>query len=210
MKTFDRRNPPKFVVIICIALIAAGVGFLADFLITLVEKQIYPQEYATYVEAAAEQYGVPEEIIYAMIKCESDFDSGAVSAAGAVGLCQLMPETFLWLTDDILYDHFEAGMLYDPETNIRYGVCYLARLYDRFGDWELAFAAYNAGPARVAEWLADPAYADGEGGLQKIPFRETRNHVRKMKKAWAKYEKLYGAGETETVEQTQPGTASPS
>ncbi len=207
---FDRRNPPKALVIVILAVIAVGVGFLFDFLLTLLEKQIYPQDYATYVEASAEAYGVPEEVVYALIKCESDFDSGAVSRAGAVGLCQLMPDTFLWLTDDILYDHFEVGMLYDPETNIRYGVCYLSRLYDRFGDWSLAFAAYNAGPTRVSEWLEDPAYADGEGGLKKIPFRETRQYVKKMNKVWAKYEKLYGTDDTETAESAETRTASPS
>ncbi len=189
--SFDRHNPPKALVILVIAVIAVGAGFLGDLLITLIEKQIYPQEYATYVEATAETYAVPEEMVYALIKCESDFDSSAVSHAGAVGLCQLMPETFLWLTDDILFEHFEPGMLYDPETNIRYGVCYLARLYDRYGDWSLAFAAYNAGPTRVDEWLADPTLSDGEGGLKRIPFKETRQHVKKVQKAWEKYEKLY-------------------
>ncbi len=188
---WSRYNPPPVVIILLMAAIAVGMGFLADFLITCIEKKTYPQDYATYVEAAAETYSVPEEIIYALIKCESDFDSGSVSSAGAVGLCQLMPETFQWLTDEILFEHCEPGMLYDPETNIRYGVCYLARLYDQFGDWSLAFAAYNAGPTRVGEWLDDPAYADGEGGLKKIPFRETRQYVKKMERAWAKYEKLY-------------------
>ncbi len=192
---FDRRNPPKVLVIILMAVLAVGIGFLADMVWTAAEKKTYPREYATYVEAAAETYAVPENLVYALIKCESNFDSGAVSSAGAVGLCQIMPETFLWLTDDILFEHFEAGMLYDPETNIRYGVCYLARLYDRYGDWSLAIAAYNAGPTRVDEWLADPAYADGAGGLRKIPYKETRNHVKKVEKAWEKYDKLYAEEE---------------
>ncbi len=188
---FDRHNPPRVLIIVLIAAVAVGLGLLADLLITLGEKRAYPQAYSTYVEAAAEAYGVPEEVVYALIKCESDFDAGAVSSAGAVGLCQLMPDTFLWLTDEVLFDHFEPGMLYDPETNIRYGVCYLSLLYDRYGDWSLAFAAYNAGPGRVDEWLADPTLSNGEGGLQKIPFRETRRYVKKMERAWAKYEKLY-------------------
>ena len=108
-----------------------------------------------------------------------------------MGLCQIMPDTFLWLTDEVLFEHFEAGMLYDPETNIRYGTYYLSRLYDQFGDWSLAFAAYNAGPGRVEEWLADPDLVDGEGGLRKIPYKETRNYVKKMNRAWERYEKLY-------------------
>ena len=60
-------------------------------------------------------------------RTESGFDSGAVSSAGAVGLMQLMPATFEWLTDGMLFEHLEPGMLYDPETNVRYGCFYLRR-----------------------------------------------------------------------------------
>ncbi len=189
---FDFRNPPRALVIVLIAILAIGVGFLGDFLITCVEKQIYPRTYEEYVTIYADRYGVPENIIYAVIKSESGFDSGAVSDAGAVGLMQLMPETFADLTDRLLYEHLESGMLYDPETNIRYGVFYLSHLYNRYGDWTCALAAYNAGPGRVDEWLEDPQYADGEGGLSKIPFKETRNYIKKVWRAQGVYERLYG------------------
>ncbi len=187
---YEQRSRRPLIILIILA-IAVAAGFLVDFLVTLVEKSIYPREFETYVVASAADYGVPEEVVFSLIKCESDFESGAVSHAGAIGLCQLMPDTFEWLTNDILFEHLEPGMIYDPETNIRYGVCYLSRLYDRYGDWSLAFAAYNAGPGRVDEWLEDPAYADGEGGLKKIPFRETRKYVEKMEKCWKMYERLY-------------------
>ena len=188
----DWRNPPRAAVITLLAVAAIGLGFLTDFLITCLEKHAYPREYAEYVEAYAEQYGVPETMIFAVIRTESGFDSGAVSSAGAVGLMQLMPDTFEWLTNEMLFDHLDRGMLYDPETNIKYGTYYLSRLYDRYGDWELALAAYNGGQGNVDEWLEDPAYADGEGGLKEIPFRETRQYVKKVADAWDMYERLYG------------------
>ena len=188
----DWRNPPRAAVIVFLAVAAIGLGFFADFLITCFEKQAYPREYAEYVEAYAEQYGVPETMIFAVIRTESGFDSGAVSHAGAVGLMQIMPDTFAWLTNEMLFDHLDAGMLYDPETNIKYGTYYLSRLYDRYGDWALALAAYNGGQGNVDEWLEDPAYADGEGGLKEIPFRETRQYVKKALKARDVYERLYG------------------
>lgn len=188
----DWKNPGRAAVIALIAVFAIGMGFLADFVITCFEKRSYPREYTEYVETYAEQYGVPETLIFAFIRTESSFDSGAVSSAGAVGLMQMMPATFAWLTDEILFDHLESGMLYDPETNIKYGTYLLSRYYDRYGDWELAFAAYNGGPGNVDKWLEDPAYSDGEGGLKKIPFKETRNYVRKVADAWDTYERLYG------------------
>lgn len=188
---FDWRNPSHGLVILFLALASIGLGFFGDFVLTCLERNAYPRDYSEYVSAYAEKYGVPEELVYAVIRTESDFDSGAVSSAGAVGLMQLMPSTFKWLTDEILFDHLESGMLYDPETNIRYGTYYLSALYDRYGDWELALAAYNGGLGNVDKWLADDRYADGEGGLKKIPFRETRQFVKRVTAAREKYEKLY-------------------
>ena len=189
---FDLRNPPRGVVVFLIAVFAIGIGFLGDFLISTVECRAYPQKYESHVTVYADRYGLPEHLLYSLIKCESDFDSGAVSSAGAVGLTQIMPETFTWLTNDILLEHLDEGMLYDPETNIRYGAAYLSRLYDKYGDWTLALCAYNAGPGRVDEWLEDPSLADGEGGLKKIPFKETRRYVKRVKRAWGIYDRLYG------------------
>jgi len=187
----NRMNPNRAAVIALLAVLAIGLGFLADFAITCFEKRAYPQKYADYVETYAQQYGVPESLVYAVIRTESGFDSGAVSPVGAVGLMQLMPDTFEWLTDEILFDHLESGMLYDPETNIKYGTYLLSRFYDRYGDWDLTLAAYNGGVGNVDKWLEDPAYSDGEGGLKKIPFKETRNFVKKVSDAKKTYERLY-------------------
>ena len=188
----ESKGSRRALVIAILAVAAIGIGFFADFIITCFEKNAYPREYAEYVESYAEQYGVPETLVFAVIRTESSFNSGAVSSAGAVGLMQMLPETFEWLTDEILFDHLESGMLYDPETNIKYGTYLLSRYYDRYGDWELVFAAYNGGPGNLDKWLEDPEYADGEGGLKKIPFRETRNYVKKVTDAWDMYERLYG------------------
>ena len=188
----DWKNPSRAVVIALLSVAAIALGFLTDFIITCFEKAAYPRDFSAYVETYSEAYGVPETVVYAVIRTESDFDSGAVSRAGAVGLMQMMPETFTWLTNDVLYDHLDEGMLYDPETNIKYGTYYLSRLYDHYGSWELAFTAYNGGSGNLDKWLADPAYSDGEGGLKEIPFRETRNYVKKVQKALKKYERLYG------------------
>ena len=187
----DWRNPPRGLIILLLAVAAIGLGFLFDAIITACERQSYPRDYAEFVEVYAEQYGVPASLVYAVIRTESDFDSGAVSHAGAVGLMQMMPETFTWLTDEILFDHLDEGMLYDPETNIKYGTYYLSRLYDRYGDWKLTLAAYNGGQGNVDEWLEEPEYADGEGGLRHIPFKETRRYVKKVTDARDMYEKLY-------------------
>ena len=141
-------------------------------------------------------------MVYAVIKTESDFDSAAVSKKGAVGLMQFMPSTFSWITDEMLFEHLADGMRYDPETSVRYGAWLLSHLYKRYGNWQVALAAYNAGIGNVDKWLDDPQYADGAGGLKSIPFKETRNYVKKVTKAMATYDRLYGVPEAEVIDTT--------
>lgn len=193
-----RRNKSRYAPLILIIIAVAIVfGILFDLVVTAIERKIYPMpdEYKAYVEKYSEEYGVPKELVYAVIKTESGFDSSAVSSKGAIGLMQMMPATFEWLTNDILHDHLDKGMLYDPETNIKYGTYYLARLYNRFGDWDTALAAYNGGEGNVSEWLTNSKYSDDGKKLNvnKIPneFKETKNYVKKVNKALKKYKELY-------------------
>ena len=142
-KLFHLRSHSRSLMVFILLVIAIGLGFLFDLLCTGVEYLTHPKDYSEYIEVYADAYAVPPHIVYAVIDVESDFDSAAVSKAGAVGLMQMMPSTFRWLTDDMLGESLADEMLYDPETNVRYGVYYLRRLYDRYGDWTTACAAYN-------------------------------------------------------------------
>ena len=180
--------------VLFVLVLSIAFGFLFDFVCTRIEMSIYPKpaEYKVFVREYSEKYRVPENLVYAVIKTESKFDSTAESSVGALGLMQMMPDTFTWLTNDRLGDRFSVGMLYDPETNIKYGVYYLSWLYDRYTDWDKALAAYNAGHGNVDKWLEDPAVTDlASGTLQNIPFKETREYVKKVNKALEKYESLY-------------------
>lgn len=168
-------------------------GFVFDIVCTAVERAIYkrPEKYVESVEKYASEFGVPEYIVYAVIKTESGFDASAKSSAGAIGLMQLMPDTFEWLTDSKLCEFLDAGMLYDPDTNIKYGVYYLSLLFGIYKNWDTALAAYNAGPGNVDEWLLDPTYSSNGVTLNDIPFKETRNYVKKVNRACEKYKELY-------------------
>ena len=190
----SRRKIPYCKIIPVILIISIIFGFCFDLICTAVEYKIYPKpaEYESFVKEYSKKYRVPENLIYAVIKTESKFDSSAESSVGALGLMQMMPDTFSWLTTDRLGDRFSVGMLYDPETNIKYGVYYLSWLYDKYADWDTALAAYNAGPGNIDKWLEDPSVTDMESGkLINIPFKETREYVKKVNKALVKYERLY-------------------
>lgn len=190
-KFFTKRTLLTFlIVLLTLILVCVALYFIFE---PKIDRSLYPREYSELVEKYAKQYDVPVNLVYAVIRTESSFDPEAVSRVGAVGLMQMMPSTFRWLTDDILVEALEDDMLYDPEVNIRYGVYYLRRMYDRYGDWQTALASYNAGSGRVDGWLEDPLLTDWKGNLDpdSIPFEETRNYVKKVVKAYDAYCRLY-------------------
>lgn len=92
------------------------------------------------IERAATAHGIDPKLLTAVVWVESGFKPDAVSHAGAIGLAQLMPGTAELLGVDP----------YDPEQNLAGGARFLREMIDRFGRVDLALAAYNAGPARVA------------------------------------------------------------
>lgn len=155
-------------------------------------SMIYQKHYDHEVEAAAKEFDLDENLIYAVIRTESGFDANAESHAGAMGLMQLMPETFSWLQE-----HKDGQVIYTdealliPEINIRYGAYYLSYLKDLYGDIPTAIAAYNAGSASVDSWLSDPDYSDDGKTLKKIPYSETEKYVKKVTHAWDRYQKIY-------------------
>lgn len=184
----------RSIILVLIIGISVGLGFLIDNICHAIDKSSHPIEYSEYVEKYSKEYGVPENVIYAVILCESKFESNAVSSQNAIGLMQMIPSTFLWLCEKT-GDNFSEGMLYDPETNIRFGTYYLSYLYEEFGLWETVYAAYNCGPGKVKEWQENPEYADKNGVLIDIPYPETKNYVKKVSKAAEKYNELYFEGD---------------
>ena len=187
------RDTVKKPIIIALILIGALLlAFLLDAGFTLIEKKVHPVEYKEFIEKYASEYNIPEYIILSVINTESGFDPEATSYVGAMGLMQMMPDTFTWLTSsEHLGENLEVDALYDPEVSIRYGCYYLRYLFVKFYNWDTVFAAYNGGEGNVAKWLADPEYSDGKGNLTYIPFKETRNYVKKVNKEIKYYKNTY-------------------
>ena len=116
--------------------------------------------YEGLIRSASSRYNVDADLIRAVIKVESDFDSTARSHKGATGLMQLMPETARL---------HNVADLYDPSANIEGGVRHLKLLLGKYqGDLGLSLAAYNAGIKAVEK----------HGGIP--PFAETRDYVRRV------------------------------
>lgn len=116
----------------------------------------YRGQYMALARKAARRYGIPEDLFLRLVQQESGWNHGAVSSKGARGLAQLMPATARKL----------GVNAHDAEENLKGGARYLKMMYDRFGSWRLALAAYNAGPDAVQKY----------GGIP--PYKETRTYVR--------------------------------
>ncbi len=111
---------------------------------------------AKTIVAEAERYDLDPWLVVGVIRVESRFYNFAESNKGARGLMQLLPDTGEELANDLGVSWTTADSLYNPVKNVKLGVAYLAILNRRFGgDWDKTLAAYNMGPGRVRQWLAD-------------------------------------------------------
>lgn len=166
---------------------------VAAFGYFFVLPKVLPTKYREQVEKYAKMYDVEESLIFAVIFCESRFDSDAHSRAGAQGLMQVTTETGWWVANNLDYLDAETIDLKDAETSIAVGTWYLKWLEDKFGEVQpTALAAYNAGPGKVSQWLGDKQYSEDGYHLEKIPFPETNSYVKKVEFMKKLYEICYG------------------
>ena len=143
---------------------------------------LYPRPFDADVRSASRRTGLPEDLIYAIIRQESLFRADAASSAGAVGLMQLLPETARITARRVGLPTPTRAQLTLPAVNIPLGSEFLASLVQRFdGETALATAGYNAGPNAARRWLP-PARLDLDVWTENIPFNETRAYVQRV--AW--------------------------
>lgn len=137
-------------------------------------------QYEKTVGFLAEKYGVSEQLVFAVIKTESNFNERAKSQKNALGIMQIKKETFDFVCQRFGLT-FSSEDIFESDKNIQVGVCYLKYLIDKFEIEEVAICAYNAGEGNVIKWLGDKNYSDDGKTLKVIPFKETRNYLSKIK-----------------------------
>jgi soluble lytic murein transglycosylase len=153
---------------------AARLGLFNDY------ELLYPRPFDAEVRRAAELTGLPQSLIYAVIRQESLFRPYAASSAGALGLMQLLPSTAQTTARRAGLPQPTRASLLQPSVNVPLGASFLRYLLDRADDqWPLAIAGYNAGPAAARRWLA-AAPVDTDVWVENIPFNETRAYVQRV------------------------------
>lgn len=158
------------------------------------ERALYPKRYVESVQHYAQEYGVEENIIYAIIRTESGFDETARSDVNALGLMQITEETFDWIKmkiapqEAVVFDDLET-----PEVNLRFGTYYLSVCLARYGgDLKTAAAAYHSGMGTVDALLEDSSYTQDGMRLHLFPYAQMSNYVQKVERNYGRYETLHG------------------
>ncbi|MCX4303093.1 MAG: lytic transglycosylase domain-containing protein [Clostridia bacterium] len=151
-------------------------------------KQLYPKIYSEYVEEYAREYNLDVNIVFAIIKNESNFDKDVSSNKGAIGLMQIMQETGNEVANKL---NISNANLSDAKTNIQIGTKYFSELYKKYNNTELALAAYNAGTGNVDKWVEKGIINSSGDNVENIPFKETNMYVRRVIQSEKIYESLY-------------------
>ncbi|MBN1608287.1 MAG: transglycosylase SLT domain-containing protein [Polyangiaceae bacterium] len=155
----------------------------------------YPRPYPTLVAPVEDEFKLPHDLIYAVMRQESAFSPNAASPAQAVGLLQIIPPTAERIAA-ALHMGLARTDCENPAHAIRMGGYYLRQVLDTFGgNLVLATAAYNAGPVAVSRWLESGEQLPLDVFAARIPFDETRGYVAHVLGNYARYAYLAGGAE---------------
>lgn len=172
---------PLIILLILIGLIMLVIGMKK-----ILVKVTYPEKYTNYVEKYAKEYNIEKELIYAIIKAESNFREDAISSKEAIGLMQILESTAKDVAKSIELE-INREELIKPEININLGTKYISLLIDKYNNLELALAAYNAGIGNVDRWIEEGTIKADGTDIENIPYKETNNYVRKVMRNYKVY-----------------------
>ncbi|MBZ5571590.1 MAG: transglycosylase SLT domain-containing protein [Acidobacteriia bacterium] len=153
---------------------------------------LFPKAYWSDVKRFSSTNALDPYLVAALIRQESAFNPNAVSRANAVGLMQLLPKVGKGVARQEKLRHFSTQQLFTPGVNLQLGTRYFRSMVDKFGSFEYALAAYNAGSDRVQDWLGQRQYRDPQEFVESIPFTETREYVQNILRNENVYRQLYG------------------
>lgn len=180
-------------ILVCGLIILILIVFLIVFK-DKIQRIFYPKSYEEFVSMYSDEYGVDENLVFAVIKAESNFQEDAVSHKDALGLMQIMKETAEDVARkyniEIDFNNSEREIL-NVQNNIKIGTKYLAVLLEKYKNIEVAVAAYNAGIGTVDNWIEKGIIKSDGSDIENIPYKETNNYVRKILRNYKIYQDLY-------------------
>lgn len=158
-------------------------------------KVYFPNAYSNVVGPVAEVFNRSKYLILSIMRAESFYNNEARSPVGAVGLMQMMPYTAIKIANLVKDFDFQMSELTKPEVSIGYGAYYIDKLHRYYQENPiLAVAAYNAGPQAVNQWIESCRGCSMDEFVESIPYKETRNYVKKVISYFFNYFRVYNAG----------------
>lgn len=152
----------------------------------------YPAPYRDSLQGRIQENNLEEAWVYGLMRQESRFVTQAKSNVGAAGLMQVMPATARWIAQRLGMKDYRKVLISQLDTNLKLGTYYMKNVLSTLGNNPvLASAAYNAGPGRARQWLANSPL-EGAIYVECIPFDETRDYVKKVMSNTVYYAKLFG------------------
>ena len=151
----------------------------------------HPLKFKNEIIVYATENQLQPELIASIINAESSFNKNAKSDKNAIGLMQIKLSTANYLSELSDKEKLTEQELFYPETNIKFGCEYLKYLIKKFENLNTALASYNAGETRVRSWLRSGIYSTDGKTLTFIPYKETRNYVKKINENIKFYKKYF-------------------
>ena len=153
----------------------------------------FPKGFEERVKFFSQKYALDEFLVYSVIREESHFDKEAVSVSDARGLMQLLPSTALETAPKAGLPNFKTSQLFSPDINLNLGCYYLSWLLEIFeGNFAVSLAGYNGGPTSAKTWYEKNGALDIDEFIEEIPFKQSRNYVKKILRSYVAYEAAYG------------------
>ncbi len=170
-------------------------------------KVLFPINYWPLIRRYSAEHQLDPFVVAALIAQESTFTADVKSAANAYGLMQLLPSTGRQYAKALRLPRFSLRMLTTAEPNVKMGTAYFADLVRQFGGIHFALATYNAGPGRVAHWIAAKPGLERDEFIDDIPFPETQNYVKRILGTAEDYRRLYGSDSAADAGDATPAVA---
>ncbi len=175
-----------FLVLIVVITISLSIPLISPH----IQRALFPLKYSAQIDSYSEKLDLDPYLISAIIYEESRFKKDSRSSAGAIGLMQIMPETARWISSRSDIEIYEGSLLI-PEVNIAMGTWYFSWLLKKYQNETLALAAYNGGDKNIDRWLEENDNITDKEFIKKIPFKETRNFVERVRISRTRYKDLY-------------------
>jgi soluble lytic murein transglycosylase len=190
---FERLGAYRLSLIAMARLLQFSPAGLVENAPIFLQQHAYPQRFGDLIEAESTANGIEPLIFFSLIRQESLFEEGARSGAAAQGLAQIIPDTGMWVAQQLSYPNYSNDLVYRPYINVKFGTYYLDWVRDYLdGNLVSALVGYNAGPGNSDHWR-ELYGADDALFVEQLTINEPRIYVQAVVSNLYHYTRLYGS-----------------